>query len=229
MPKTAKPLSESAAAVKTRRRAPGRPAGNAADQRDALLDAAKQAFARYGYAGASLRAIAADAHVTPALAAYYFKDKTGLLAAVIDERVAPLVQSLLGAVVAAGSDPLVQLHAFVRNYCATAARNPWLPQLIVREVLSEQGTLRETFAQRFGFGLASRLREVVERAQRAGQIRHSLESPAIVMSLISLCIFPFIATPLVSGVLGISVDEAHVARLAEHHWALFLRGVEEDA
>ena len=64
-------------------------------------------------------------------------------------------------------------------------------------------------------------------AQRAGQIRALLASPAVVMSLISLCIFPFIATPLVSGVLGIRVDEAHVATLADHHWTLFLHGVEE--
>lgn len=213
--------------AKPRRRSPGRPVAGTPDQRNALLDAAKNAFARSGYAGASLRMIATDAQVTPALAAYYFKDKTGLLAAVIDERVAPLVQALFAAVVAAGDDPLTQLQSFVRNYSATAARNPWLPQLIVREVLTEQGVLRQEFAQRFGFGLASRLREIVERAQRAGQIRALLASPAVVMSLISLCIFPFIATPLVSGVLGIRVDEAHVATLADHHWTLFLHGVEE--
>ena len=69
--------------------------GNVGDQRDALLDAAKLTFARFGFQGASLRSIAADAHVTPALASYYFNDKAGLLAAVIDQRVAPLVQALL--------------------------------------------------------------------------------------------------------------------------------------
>ena len=74
-----------------RPRAPGRPAAaeRRADPREALLDAAKLAFARAGYAGTSLKQIAQDAHVTPALASYYFGDKPGLLAAVIEQRVAP--------------------------------------------------------------------------------------------------------------------------------------------
>ena len=212
-----------------RRRAPGRPSGNVGDQRDALLDAAKFTFARSGFQGASLRSIAEDAHVTPALAAYYFSDKAGLLAAVIDLRVAPLVQGLLGAVLAAGDDPPAQLQAFVRGYTATAAQNPWLPQLIVREVLNEQGALRDEFAQRFAYGLTSRLRDVVQRGQQRGQLRPDLDPAAVVMSLISLCIFPFIATPMVSGALGIQVDEANASRLADHHWALFWRGVGEGA
>lgn len=208
----------------TRRRAPGRPSGAPRDQRDALLDAARLAFAREGFAAASLRRIAHDAHVTPALPAYYFGDKAGLLAAVIDERVDPLVRALLEALAAAGEAPIDQLRAFVRAYTDTAARNPWLPQLIVREVLNERGVLRETFARRFASGLTARLRSIVEAGQRAGSLRRDLESPAVVMSLVSLCIFPFIATPLVSGALGIAVDEAHAAALADHHWALFLHG-----
>jgi TetR/AcrR family transcriptional regulator len=197
-----------------------------ADQRDALLDAARHVFAREGYAGASLRSIAREAHVTPALASYYFGDKAGMLQAVIEQRVAPLMQALSAALTAAGDEPLQQLEAFVRNYTATAADNPWLPQLIVREVLSEQGVLRDTFAQRFAGGLTARLRELVQRGQQAGVLRRSLDPPAVVMSLMSLCVFPFIARPLVSGALGIQVDAGSAARLAEHHWSLFLHGVE---
>lgn len=208
------------------KRAPGRPAAGGADPRDALLDAAKLAFARRGFAGASVREIAREAGVTPALANYYFGDKAGLLDAVIEHRVAPLAAALAAGIAAAGEDPVAALRAFVATYTATAARNRWLPQLIVREVLNEDGVLRDTFVTRFAGGMAGAVLRAVKQGQRSGALRADLAAEHVVMSLISLCVFPFIATPLVSGALGIRVDEASAASLAAHHLAIFLDGME---
>jgi AcrR family transcriptional regulator len=207
------------------RRAPGRPAAATVDQREALLDAAKLRFAANGFAGASLRDITRDARVTPALAGYYFKDKAGLLAAVIEHRIAPLVQELGTQVAAAGPDPLAMLRAFAHTYSGIGARNPWLPQLMVREVLNDQGVLRDTFVKRFASGMTDALRAIVQRGQQCGQLRADLDVAQTVMSLISLCIFPYIATPLVSGVLGIKTDARHASALAEHHLAVLFDGI----
>jgi TetR/AcrR family transcriptional regulator len=209
---------------KSSRRAPGRPAAGGADPRDALLDAAKRAFAQRGFAGASLRDIAHEAGVTPALANYYFGDKAGLLGAVIDHRVAPLAAALGATIASAGEDTDAALKAFVVAYTATAARNRWLPQLIMREVLNEDGVLRDTFVTRFAGGMAGALLRVVTHGQRSGALRSDLAPERLVLSLLSLCIFPFLATPLVGGALGIRVDEASATSLAEHHLALFLAG-----
>ena len=208
-----------------RPRTPGRPAAaeRGADPREALLDAAKHAFARDGFAGASLKQIAHDAHVTPALASYYYGDKAGLLAAVVEHRVAPAAGGIMGAL--AGEAPAIErLQRFVHEYTATAALNPWLPQLIVREVLNDQGVLRDTFVTRFGSGLGGVLRGAVAQAQAEGSLRRDLDPPRLAMSLMSLCVFPFIATPLVTGVLGVTVDPASAPALAAHHWSLFLSG-----
>ena len=216
-------------AAAVRKRAPGRPAAGGADPRDALLDAAKRAFASHGFAGASVREIAREAGVTPALANYYFGDKAGLLGAVIEHRVAPLAAALGAGIAAAGEDPVAALRAFVATYTATAARNRWLPQLIVREVLNEDGVLRDTFVSRFAGGMTGALLHAVRQGQRSGALRGDLAPEHVVMSLISLCVFPFIATPLVSGALGIRVDEANAAGLATHHLAVFLDGVLPDS
>lgn len=210
------------------KRSPGRPAAGGADPRDALLDAAKLAFAQRGFAGASLRDIARDAGVTPALANYYFGDKAGLLGAVIDHRVAPLAAMLGATIAAAGDDTEAALRAFVATYTVTAARNRWLPQLIMREVLNEDGVLRATFVGRFAGGMAGALLRAVTHGQRSGALRSDLAPERLVMSLLSLCIFPFLATPLVSGALGIRVDESSAASLAAHHLALFLDGARPD-
>ena len=60
--------------TKAGRRA-GRPSGDDQDLRRRLLDAAIAQFARTGIAATSLRAIATEAGVTPAMLHYYFGDK----------------------------------------------------------------------------------------------------------------------------------------------------------
>lgn len=58
----------------------GRPRGGS-DAKDRILHAARQRFVERGYTGTTMRAIAADAKVDPALVSYHFTSKPGLFAA----------------------------------------------------------------------------------------------------------------------------------------------------
>lgn len=55
-----------------------------AESRQRVLDAARVLFHRNGYAGTTVRAVAADAGVDPAMVFYFFGTKQGLFAAVLD-------------------------------------------------------------------------------------------------------------------------------------------------
>lgn len=70
-----------------RKRAPGRPSGDGGT-REAILDAARSLFGERGFEGASLRAIAGEAGVDPAMIRHFFDDKEGLFAATIADRTA---------------------------------------------------------------------------------------------------------------------------------------------
>ena len=61
-------------------RAVGRRPGNA-DTRGEIVEAAKRVFAAKGYDGASLRAVAREAEVDPALVHHYFDGKASLFVA----------------------------------------------------------------------------------------------------------------------------------------------------
>lgn len=75
----------------TVKRTRGRPpAGDAADRRTAILDAARAQFAAQGFGGTSMRAIARDAGVDVSLISHYFGDKAGLLIATMELPVNPL-------------------------------------------------------------------------------------------------------------------------------------------
>src|SRR5258708_23875130 len=67
-----------------KRRGPGRPGKDRPNGALLLLKAGQSAFARHGFEGASLRAIAAVAGVDPALAAHHFGSKEALWEAVIE-------------------------------------------------------------------------------------------------------------------------------------------------
>jgi AcrR family transcriptional regulator len=69
----------SAQAPRRRGRRPGR-----SGSREAILSVARAAFARDAYAGTSLRAIAREAGVDPALISHYFGSKAGLFIAATD-------------------------------------------------------------------------------------------------------------------------------------------------
>jgi TetR/AcrR family transcriptional regulator len=176
-------------------------------------------------AGSSLRLIALKAQVTPALAHYYFADKHGLLEAVLRERVQPMLAQLRSAVESRGDDAAAAIACFVQQYTATAARNAWLPQLLVREVLAGDDALRGTFQASVAQPMTSFLGTLVSRGQQSGVIRSDLSAERIVLSLISLCLFPFIAKDSVSAVLGLDMSPAGSPALTLHTLALLQNGL----
>ena len=97
---------------------PGGPAGRtgrrAGDSgtRAAILAASRERFAEHGYDGATIRGIAADAGVDPALVHHFYGTKERLFAAAMRLPVVP--GELLGAALAAGpADPADSLGEFL--------------------------------------------------------------------------------------------------------------------
>jgi AcrR family transcriptional regulator len=69
-------------------RRPGRRAGENRT-REAILDAARRSFAARGYDGTTIRGVAADARVNPALVHHFYGTKEGLFAAAMKLPVLP--------------------------------------------------------------------------------------------------------------------------------------------
>ncbi|HEX6996828.1 MAG TPA: TetR/AcrR family transcriptional regulator [Gammaproteobacteria bacterium] len=172
-----------------KRRGPGRPS-HSQNQRERLLDAALACYARDGVTATSMRTIAAAAGVTPALVNYYFGNKERLLEAVVQERLMPVVLSLRDSVAAAGESPGAVAAAFVRGIHAAVARHPWLPSLWVREIVTENGALREVFFQHVSPLVPRLLAERFGAAQQSGALPEDLDPRLVVVSLIGLTFFP---------------------------------------
>ncbi len=211
-------------AVKRRGRTPGRPLGEGVDLRAGLLDATVACFARHGIAGSSLRQIATEAGVTPALLHYYFGGKEALLEAVIEERLMPVMQGLRGPLLQAGDDPGALIRGFVRTVLATALAHPWLPQLWVREVLHEGGGLRQLMQQRVGPMLPRALAARFVEMQAQGRLNPRLDPRLLVVSLIGQTMFMAASAPIWRGIFD--AGDVDVDALCNHVLALLEYGLE---
>ncbi len=104
-----------------RGRRPGSP-----DTRAAVLSAARERFAANGYAGTSVRAVAAAAGVDPALVHHYFGTKDDLFLAALELKVDP--REVMKPVLAGGVDGAGErlLRVFVSVWDDEEARLPLL-------------------------------------------------------------------------------------------------------
>jgi AcrR family transcriptional regulator len=213
-----------ARATRRRTRRPGRPAGGDAAVRESLLRAARSLFLSRGFASVGIRQIAAAAGSSPATIHYHFGDKLGLYRAMLEEAVAPVVVALerLGDPSRAEQADVTEV---IHLYSRVLAANPWIPALVVQEVLPEQGRFREQFIEHFAGRLAPLFIAIIGREQARGVFRDDLEPRLAALSAISLTVFPFLALPVTSRVLGVSVEGEALERLADHTSSVLLDGI----
>jgi AcrR family transcriptional regulator len=129
-----------------RGRRPGAP-----DTRAAILGAARERFAAQGYAGTSVRAVASDAGVDPALVHHYFGSKDDLFLEALEVKVDP--RQAMAPVVEGGVDGAGErlMRIFVTVWGDEESRLPLLA--LVRGIVDPGGQqlLRDGF-QKMVFG-----------------------------------------------------------------------------
>ena len=61
-------------------------------------------------------------------------------------------------------------------------------------------------------------------APREGRLRADLDPKLVMLSLMGLCVFPYLSHPVSGPVLGVELDDGFRDRLIEHTVKLFARG-----
>ena len=179
-------------------RRPGRPSGAArgAQQRDRLLDAALELFARQGIVDTTLGEIAREAGFTPAMMHYYFKTREQLLDVLIDERIGPLRAGLGVPFQEHADDPVAAITQLAQRMVRGAVEHPWFPSLWVREVISDSGLLRQRMHERFGDTNQKMSLAAIERWQKEGLLNAALEPSLMFVTLLGLTVLPLATSKL---------------------------------
>lgn len=153
------------------------------ERRRAIIDAAIELFARQGYRGTGIAAVAEQAGVTAPAVIHHFGSKEKLLEAVINE----LDRRALERVAEyAGLDPLSALRAIVRDteYTVADPRTAALYTVLEAENLDPDAPLNGTFRTRsrqLRHHLGLLLRDGVEQ----GQIKPDVDTGMIAQEIVA--------------------------------------------
>jgi AcrR family transcriptional regulator len=191
-----------------------------------LLEAAMELASEQGFEACGLREIAARAEVSSAMIAYYFGDRNGLYEAMFRrafDRVRERVESLMSDPARTGGD---RLHDLVRLQVESIAADPWLPKLIIREILlPAESASREFFAKTLGGGPLMLLIRWLEEEQQRGALRSDFDPRMMAMTIVSLSTFPFLMLPIVGAEIDLEIDADFTNRLISHNQKLLSLGL----
>jgi TetR/AcrR family transcriptional regulator len=181
------------------------------DTEQRILDAAHKVFLRRGTAGARMQEIAEEAGVNKALLHYYFRSKDRLAEAVFRRLALRLLPRVIDVL---GSDAEIEekVERVIDLELSHLSRSPFLPGYIICELNHHPERARQLVQTITGMpidGLAPRLFEKlnrqIEQRVRARTMRQ-IAADQFVINLISLCIFPFAARPMLMALLGLDQD-----------------------
>lgn len=177
-----------------------------------ILDAARAVFIRRGTAGARMQEIAEEAGVNQALLHYYFRSKERLSEEVfrgIAGRIFPAIVQILG------SDETIdeKIEVFVGFYLDTLTESPFLPGYMISELHHHPERIPQLIHGIAGVELSTALAPVLEKIDkqiaseaRAGRMRR-ISAQQLLANLLSLCVFPFAARPMLCAAFGFEDDE----------------------
>ena len=177
-----------------------------------ILDAAHAVLVQHGTAGARMQDIARKAGVNQALLHYYFRSKDRLAEAVFRRTAGQLFPQVVQ--VMTSDMPLAEkVVRVVEVEIDHLSRTPGLPGYIISEVHHHPERVRQLIAELTGATpedvrpkLLHKLRQQIDAAVTAGAMR-PIAPEQFLVNLLSLCVFPFAARPMLMVHLGLDAKE----------------------
>jgi TetR/AcrR family transcriptional regulator len=166
-----------------------------------IVVSAEKLFYQKGKAGTSMQDIADDAGINRTLLNYYFRSKDLLFEAVFKKALGNFVPVL--AVLFSSDIPFEKLVPEVIHTIIDAMiANPQIPIFVLQELSSNPERMPQLIKE-LGIDPALVIKKVEDQD-------HFMQ---LIMNLISLCIFPFAARPVVTSLLYNGDNDAFVAAM----------------
>lgn len=172
--------------------------------REIVIEAATQVFIKKGYGSARMQEIADHAGINKGLLHYYFKSKKNLFLAVINtvkDRIAPKVDDLINS----DQSLAEKIPQFVDFYMDILIENSFLPLFILSELNLHGEQLIKDIFHKVDVNPMKLLMQIQLEIQEK-KIR-PIEPFNLILNIISLCVFPFIARPIFKEVTGLKEED----------------------
>jgi len=176
-----------------------------------IIASAEKLFYQKGKAGCSMQDIADDAGINRTLLNYYFRSKDQLFEAVFRKALGSFVPTLASML---RSDISFQeyLPAMVETVIDTMIENPQIPIFVLQELSSNPVRMPQIIRE-MGINPAVAMKKMAnEGTLPAGK---GMDPRQFIINLLSLCIFPFAARPVITDILFEGDNEAYIEAMKE--------------
>lgn len=171
-----------------------------------IIESAKELFVSRGYRGTSMRDIAANAKVNLAMLNYYFRSKENLFDIIFTETIQTISTVVAPAILQEG-DTLKRIERFIHLYIDELMKNPAIPTFIFQELINNPKKLLTKIQDNKELGNALILLNTQLQTDIKSGIIKPVDNPInLLLNIVSLCAFPFIAKPLIEMVTGIGSE-----------------------
>jgi TetR/AcrR family transcriptional regulator len=162
-----------------------------------IFEAAKNVFVKKGLNNSRMQEIAQEAGMNKALLHYYYRSKEKLFEAVFNsimKRVIPPIAEMLEKKI-----PLFEKIEFiVDRYINSLISNPQIPVFFIQEIQRNPQRIVEIIKK---YGLRPEVFfQQIEDEIKAGNII-DIKPQQLIVNLLSMCVFPFAARPVVQGMI----------------------------
>ena len=168
-----------------------------------ILNAARKVFIHKGFAGARMQEIADEAGINKALLHYYFRGKNQLFESVFEQAVASFLPAIRN-VLEAEMPFREKIILFVETYIDILMANPHIPAFVIQELNTDPNRFIDKL-NNYGID-PTILFEQIKKETENGQIR-KINGDHFIVNLLGMCLFPFIARPVMQGMLRKSNEQ----------------------
>lgn len=170
-----------------------------------ILNAARKVFTQKGYAAARMDDIAREAGMNRALIHYYFRSKEKMFDLIFEENLRNFYTGFLH-ILSSDAPMREKIRNLVHNEIDTLLENPSLPLFIVNEIARNPEKLKEKLKHVQVHQFFTEFTTQFE-AEFCGGSNKSVSPHQFLISLMSMCIFPFMGKPMLVHVMGLSEEQ----------------------
>ena len=176
-----------------------------------IIASAEKLFYQKGKAGTSMQDIADDAGINRPLLNYYFRSKDKLFEAVFRNAMSSFVPNL-AAMLHSDMSFKEYVPRLIETVINAMLENPQIPIFVLQELSSNPERMPQIIKE-IGINPAVAIRKMEEDPWK-GQ-GNKMDPRQIILNLLSLCIFPFAARPVVTEILYNGDNNAYIEAMKQ--------------
>lgn len=176
-----------------------------------IIKSAEEIFLEKGFDGARMREISDRAGINKGLLHYYFKSKDKLFEQIFYVAFNRMIGKM-NQLIEQDMPIEEKLSTFIDRYLDFLEKHPLLPRFLMHEMTRKGQKFVKSLSGQIQSPAIDSLKRQVNVAVEKGEIK-AVDVDQLLLNTIALCVFPFIAKPMVQVIL--SKDEEHYRQLIQ--------------